>query len=796
MSVTWRKIWRDLMRSKARTMLVVLSTAIGVFVLGVILGAYGMMVAGLERDRLAWVPIHVTLWGQFDQEAEYAALRDEDVVDVERLVDTTFHWRLAEETIWQEGRMVARQDYAAQRMGLVGLVEGRWPEWRTLAVEAMTAQDFGISPGDVVVVQSGRHERRLEIVGVVHDPDAGMPPRFGGGADFFVTPETALWLTGEGFDRLDVRIATLNVAPTLDVAPSPDVTRSRAVADRVRARLDDLGMPASGVWVRDPDAHWSRDPLNALLLILTLTGALSLVLSVFLIVNTMNAIVAQQVWQIGVMKTVGATRARVARVYLALGLIYGVLALLLAVPLGALGAYHLAAWALGTLGVAIGPFQVTPWAVWVQTGVGLAVPLLAALIPVIGGARVTVRSAIATYGLGGGFGRGAFDRLMGAIRRLPRPVALSLRNTFRHKARVSLTLAALALGGALFMALLSVEASCGNTIEVMLSDSGADVTAHFARAYRVERLLAVTRRTPGVAQAEVWKRWSVRLRLADGGERVILLVGLPPDSEILRPRVVAGRGLLPGDGNAILLNSKVATKEGIAVGDRVRFDLQDQETTWMVVGLVRNAEERSFVAFDPLSHQTGSRNVGWEVAVAGEAHDPRSQIRLIDDLRATYAAQRFEVDYFTSGLESRERVRSRFDVILTILLVIALLAAGVGGIGLVGTMSINVVERRREIGVMRVTGATSAAVAAIFVTEGVVLGVLSWVLAVPLSYPGARLFSDAVGQVLLRSPFEFIYSLEGVGLWLGGVIVLSVLASLVPALRATKVSVREALAYE
>ncbi|MBN1979554.1 MAG: ABC transporter permease [Anaerolineae bacterium] len=785
MPVTWCKIWRDLMHSKARTTLVVLSTAIGVFVLGVILGAYGMMVDGLERDRLAWVPIHVTLWGQFDQEAEYAVLRDEDVVDVERLVDTVFHWRLAGETNWQEGRMVARRDYAAQRMGLVRLVGGRWPEWRTLAVEAMTAQDFGISPGDVVIVQSGQHERRLEIVGVVHDPDAGLPPRFGGGADFFATPETARWLTGADFGRLDVRIA-----------PTPDVARSRAVADRVRARLDDLGMPASGAWVRDPDAHWSQDPLNALLLILTLTGALSLVLSVFLIVNTMNAIVAQQVWQIGVMKAVGATRARVARVYLALGLIYGALALLLAVPLGAVGAYRLAAWALGTLGIAVGPFQLTPRAVWVQIGVGLAVPLLAALAPVARGARVTVRRAIATYGLGGGFGRGPFDRLMGSIRRLPRPVALSLRNTFRHKARVTLTLAALALGGALFMALLSVEASCGNTIAVMLNDSGADVVVHFARAYRVERLLAATGQAPGVTRAEVWKRWSVRLRLAGGGERVILLVGVPPDSGILRPRIVAGRGLLPGDGNAILLNNKVAAEEGIAVGDEVRFDLQDRETTWTVVGLVRNAEERSFVPFDRLSGQTGSRNIGWEVAVAGEAHDPRSQLQLVDDLRATYAAQRFEADDFSSGLESRERVRSRFDVILTILLTIALLAAGVGGIGLMGTMAINVVERRREIGVMRATGATPAAIAAIFCVEGGVVGVLSWALAVPLSYPSARLFSDALGRVLLRSPFEFVYSLEGVGLWLGVVVVLSLLASLVPALRATRVSVREALAYE
>jgi putative ABC transport system permease protein len=782
--VTWRKIWRDLMHNKARTALVVLSIAVGVFVLGVLLGAYGMMVDGLEREWRASIPVHITLWGQFDEEAEQAVLRDVAVIDVERLADATLLWRLESEADWRETRVTARQDYAGQRMGLISLAEGHWPEGRTLAVESTTAQDFGIAPDTVVIVQSGQHERRLEVVGVIHDPDAGLPPSFGGRPDFYATPETLNWLAGVDDNRLDVRITT------------PSMARAREVSDRVRGRLDDLGMPASGAWVRNPEEHWSRDPLNTMLLILVFSGALSLALSVFLIVNTMNAIVAQQVWQIGVMKVMGATGARAACVYLAVALIYGGLALALAVPLGAVGAYRLAAWALGVLSIVIGPFRVVPQVILLQIGVGLAVPLLAALVPVVNGVRVTARKAISTYGLGGGFGKGPLDRVLGSVRRLPRPVAISLRNTFRHKARVTLTLAALALGGALFMAILSVEASCSNTIEVITDDSGADAVVHFARAYRVERLIAVTEQTPGVTAAEVWKRWTVRLKLADGGERSMLIVGLPPASEILRPRVIAGRRLRPGDGNAILLNSKIAFEYEIAVGDEVRFDLDDRETIWTVVGLVLNAEERSFVPFDTLSRQTGSRNVGWEVAVVAQAHDPEAQRRLIDDLRSIYATHRFEVDDLTSALDNREKVQSRFGLILWVLLTIALLAAGVGGIGLMGTMSINVVERRREIGVMRATGATSATVAAIFVVEGVVVGVLSWMLAVPLSYPGARLFSDTVGQALLRSPFEFAYSVEGVGLWLGAVIVISVLASLVPALRATQVSVREALAYE
>ena len=124
------------------------------------------------------------------------------------------------------------------------------------------------------------------------------------------------------------------------------------------------------------------------------------------------------------------------------------------------------------------------------------------------------------------------------------------------------------------------------------------------------------------------------------------------------------------------------------------------------------------------------------------------------------------------------------------------LTAIVGTIGLMSTMAMNVVERRREIGVMRAIGASSVSIVAMFVVEGMLVGGLSWLLAAPLSYPAARLFSDVIGQALLTMPLDFVYAADGMLLWLLIVFALSALASLLPALRAARVSVRETLAYE
>ena len=119
----------------------------------------------------------------------------------------------------------------------------------------------------------------------------------------------------------------------------------------------------------------------------------------------------------------------------------------------------------------------------------------------------------------------------------------------------------------------------------------------------------------------------------------------------------------------------------------------------------------------------------------------------------------------------------------------------VGSFGLSGMRSINVLERRREIGVMRAVGASSADVAFIFVGEGLLLGVLSWVAAVPISLFAGRYFVDALG-VVIDFPAVYHYSLQGVWIWLGIVLALALLASWLPARRATQISVRESLAYE
>jgi putative ABC transport system permease protein len=145
--------------------------------------------------------------------------------------------------------------------------------------------------------------------------------------------------------------------------------------------------------------------------------------------------------------------------------------------------------------------------------------------------------------------------------------------------------------------------------------------------------------------------------------------------------------------------------------------------------------------------------------------------------------------------EIRHAADSQFGIVITMLLALAVIVAVVGGIGLMGSLSISVVERTKEIGVMRAIGARSGTIMGMFVMEGILQGLLSWAIAVPLSFILSQPLAQTLGQVMFQANLDYQYSFGAVVTWLVLIIVISAVASILPARNATHISVRESLAY-
>jgi putative ABC transport system permease protein len=166
-------------------------------------------------------------------------------------------------------------------------------------------------------------------------------------------------------------------------------------------------------------------------------------------------------------------------------------------------------------------------------------------------------------------------------------------------------------------------------------------------------------------------------------------------------------------------------------------------------------------------------------------------------LKDTFEARGMDMDVFVNGTTPDDfaNALSQFNITTTMLMALAIIVAVVGGIGLMGSLSISVVERTREIGVMRAIGARSLTIMGMFVMEGILQGLMSWIVSVPLSFVLARPLANALGQAMFDANLDYQYNLTAVLAWLVIILVISTLASILPARNATEISVRDSLAY-
>ncbi|MEJ2207967.1 MAG: ABC transporter permease, partial [Anaerolineae bacterium] len=539
--------------------------------------------------------------------------------------------------------------------------------------------------------------------------------------------------------------------------------------------------------------------------ILSSFGLVILLLSGFLVVNAISALITQQMPQIGVMKLIGARRWQIMSLYMVTVLVYGILAIALGIPAAIATARLLMKMMVeGVLNVKIDSMAVPPLLVAVEAAVGLLLPLLAGLAPVIKGTRITTHQALNDAGAhSGAYRQGHVERLLGALQRLfalRRPLLLAMRNTLRHRGRLVQTLVVLVIGSALFVSVVSVWSSVNVTVENFMRYHRYDVSVELQRPYRLARVEQAARQVPGVVDVEGWSLDRATRQRPDGSESAsIRLYALPPSSEFVAPRLTQGRWLSDGIRNGVVINSDVVEDEpDLAVGDEIRLDIGGREADWQVVGIVPT-ESRGpalYVALNDYEYQARTPGQVTHLQVVAAEHDAGAQERLAQRLFDHFESAGLEVSGTNTSQLLREENKFIFSIIVAFLVLMALLLAAVGGLGLTTTMSINVLERVREIGVLRAIGASNLSVGRIVLAEGVAIGLVSWVAGILLSLPLGAFMSEQLGLALIQVPLSYHYSAGAAALWFVVLQGVAVVASLGPARNAVRLTIREVLAYE
>lgn len=790
----WRKVLRDLWQFKTRTLLVTLSIAVGVFAFGTIAGGRFLLLNDLHNSYLAVNPASATLFSDpFDQELVDAVARMPEVAAAQGRRTINARAKIGPDR-WYDLQLIVVPD-EPMSVAVVTPLSGGWPPPdKQMVVEQDSLPRLLAAPGDLVTVElPGGETRDIPIAGLAYDFSLPPPP-IAAKAFAYVSLESLEWLgQPQSFDELQIIVASNR----------EDQQHIWQVAGLVEQQLNDAGLEVERTEVPTPLEHPAEQILPTILLILAGLGVIALLLSAFLIINTIGAILAQQTRQIGVMKAIGASTHQIMQLYLGMVLIFGLLALLIAVPLGMLASHGFAGYMADWLNFEITTPGLPPSVIGVEIAAGLLVPALTSFFPIIATARMSVREAVSTTGVGEGR-QGLLDRLLGSLTMLSRPLLLSLRNTFRRRGRLVRTLIPLVLAGAVFVSVLTVRASLFATLDLSLEARRYDIVVTFSQPYREARVVQEVLQVPGVTGAELWRQAKAQPVRGNGelGD-ALTLQALPPDSGLLVPDIVEGRWLLPDDEAALVVSQNFLNykEPDLQIGDTVVLRIDDEDYQFTLVGMSRElvakvAPAIGYVPEPTLAQMLGGAGRGDSLHVMLAERDPAFQEQVAAALDARLSEQNFKISSIKTTRQDRDSLIERFNLITAILSIMAVLIGTVGCLGLMGTMSMNVLERTREIGVMRAIGASNDDVRQIVISEGVVIGMIAWVLGVLLSLLLSRIMCYQLGINLLTLPLEYTYAWWAVIIWLVVIVGLSALSSFVPAQRAAQLTVREVLAYE
>ncbi|HKR14650.1 MAG TPA: FtsX-like permease family protein [Pyrinomonadaceae bacterium] len=785
MNTLWHKAIRDFWTERARTALVVLAIALGISAFASVLSSYAILTRELDRGYLATNPASAVLRvDRVDDELVQTILQNPAVSDAEPR--RTVRGQIKAGPIqWRNLVLFVVKDYGDIRVSKLEPEAGAWPPATgEILIERDAFQVAKAKIGDKVTVKTANgKQQQLTVSGSVHDVGQAQA-RMENIVYGYINLATLVQLGEEPYlDRLNILVRENRF----------DEPHIKNVANDVKALIESRGHEVESVDLPAPGKHPHSDLTGALLLAMSSFGIFVLLLSGILVVNLLTALMASQVRQIGVMKAIGGTRGAIARIYFGQALFLGIAALIVSIPLGIIGSRALCQYMAMFLNFDINSFAVPLWVYLLVAIIGLAAPLIAAAYPVWKGTGVPVRIALTDFGLSGKtFGAGRIDRALTRIGGRFMPVVFALRNAFRRRARLALTLLTLTAGGLFFLAALNIRASVVNTLDRMFAARKFDLSVWFDNPLQWERLQRAVANTPGITDAEGWFFAGGSL-----GTREFTVTALPPDTRLLDLEILEGRWLQAGDSGAMVINNALARRvPSLRVGETVTLRIDSVESTWRIVGLAKEAYSPA-IAYIPLSfiqqQQPGMSN-SMRLALAQDDFDSISIVK--ERLDEAMEREGVRARGSASTAESRLGFDQHVVMIYVFLIVMSAIVGSVGGLGLMTTMSLNVLERRREMGVLRAIGATPRIVWLIVIVEGLLIGLLSWIIAVCLAWPVSNVLGNVIVKALFRSGLDFTFEPWGLLIWFVVSLSVSAAGSFIPAWKASRTTVREALAYE
>jgi len=794
-SLRLRKIFRDLSVNKMRSLLVILSISIGVFGISVVANSYSILMREMNVNYMNTTPASATLWTDPLDASEIQKIKNlpyiEDAEEREKIVGRI----QVGDNEWKDIWLFVINDFENVRLDTFAPESGKAiPDQGEILLErkALSIANAEIDQTVYIKIPDGSISS-LNLVGTVHAP--GLAPAWMEGFAYgYISPETLKYLGGKsGNTELKILVSQDQMNPE----------HIRENAYMLKSYLEKEGIETTHIEIPKPGKHPHYDQMATLLYLMEAFGFLALILSGVLVANMISAILEQQTRQIGIMKAIGAGSLQIAGLYEGMVLIFSAAAILFSIPAGIVAGRGYAWFAAEILNFNIYSNHIPAYVLGLEIALGILVPILTAAYPIWKGSRVTVREAMNDYGIKQekytSNGDAKFPKMLS---RLPRPFLLSLRNTFRRKGRLLFTILIIAAGGTGFIVAMNIYASMYNTVDVKINSFSYDIQLSFDQPQRTEEIEDTIAIIPGVEKVEAWGGASASRIYKDGTTGNSFNIIAPPSSTSLlkAPPLYQGRWLRPEDKNMIVINQRLLSKEpDVMVGDILTLRINEQDAKWTVIGISQEliGLPAAYVNSEYLSKVLQNEGFAKNAVITVSDHNNSNlQSNVAELVEQGMSEKGMQINSLIKIADFRVAIVNHLLLIATFLIVMSMLVVFVGGLGLATTISMNTLERTREIGIMRAMGVSARSLTGIIVTEGIIIGLLSWLVSLILSWPVSKIVSYNFGMIFFEAPLEFAASIPGFLIWLVIVVIFAALASFYPSWKASAMTVRDALSYE
>lgn len=785
MSVLHRKSWQDIARRRARSFFTVATIAAAVASLAMFALPTLMdraMQSRIEDDRLHDVRVRtqdLALSGP-----DIQALRT--LPGVESLeVRTTFFTQARIGDRREDVVLVGVENFETQQVNVVAIEQGSSPAAGQALSDAENGRSGRLKPRTVTTVEvedNSGHLHSLSLVGVGRTLEFSQLA-LEGAVVLYAPQETVNSIAGtRGVNSLEFRVA--NPERALDVTVAVQAWLNELHPEVVFTNLPDTR--EAGTWP-------GQDVFNNFSTLFYVGAILALISAVALVSNTMTTMVAEQRREIAIMKAIGGRPRQIGVAFLRtvtlLALAGSALGVAAGIPLSNVLARFVGAEFLG----------VTPqWGiVWLIVIISMLVGILgttvAAVPAILRATRLPVHEGLNASTAAPPAGAAHLLRMIP----LPATASMGLRNIIRRKTRAIGTVVqvGIAVGVALgFLALgVTISRLTADTWDTLKWDiivaQSSNVALDEPAGDRLQGLDGVVAAQPllynnlmvGGKQYETW--------------------GISTDVQLYDPDIVSGRWLEPADGAArarvAVIGRALANIHGVGVGDTLTAGSARGDVELTIVGIdarLMNNAQSFFLPFETFQDILGrtDTNAYWLVSAnRDEASIDRLAAQAEDTLEAAGYPVATEIRY----VEKEANLASN-RTLVGVLAVMGIPIVAIGLIGLVNMMTMNVIERTREIGILRCIGASSRDITRIFRAEALAVAGIGWLLAVPAGWLIGKSLVVIVSELFDFGSVPYTYPVWYPPIALALTLALSWMVVIPPLRRASHLRPGDALRYE